>query len=257
MSDTRVDDPKRPVVETYDYTLFGNVEEHTVDGLHQAMARRLTASWREVPHVIHFDEVDITDLEADRKNRNDRCGNDAPRLSLLAFIVSAVSETLGSFSGFNASLDRDGKTLYRKAYRNIGIAVDTEAGLLVPVLHNVQDMNLAGIARGIAALADRARDGKLKNDDVEGGSFTVTNLGKLGGTGFAPIINAPEVAILGVARAQERPVVRGGKVVPRLILPLSLSYDHRVIDGAAAGRFMDALRNRLIKAFGSKDDESD
>lgn len=245
MSDTRVGDPKRPVVQTYDYTLFGDVDEHAVDGLHQVMARRLTASWREVPHVTHFDEIDITELEAHRKSSNDRRNDDMPRLSLLALILLAVSDTLGLFSDFNASLDPDGKTLYRKAYRNIGIAVDTDAGLLVPVLHNVQDMDLAGIASGIMALADRARNGKLRNTDVEGGSFTVTSLGRLGGTGFAPIINAPEVAILGVARAQERPVVLGDKVVPRLMLPLSLSYDHRVIDGAAAGRFMDALRNRL------------
>ncbi len=168
-----------------------------------------------------------------------------PRLSLLAYLVAAVSDTLGQFPDFNASLDPDGKTLYRKAYRNIGIAVDTPMGLLVPVLHNVQGMDLAAVARGIETLSDRARTGRLKNTDIEGGSFTVTSLGKLGGTGFAPIVNAPEVAILGVARAQERPVVRAGVVVVRLMLPLSLSYDHRVIDGAAAGRFLAELQARL------------
>lgn len=235
-----------PSVQTYDYTLFGDVEEHAVDGLHQVMARRLTASWRNVPHVTHFDEIDITDLDAHRRDMNDRQGDAAPRLSLLAMIVSAVSDALSEFPDFNASLDPDGKTLYRKSYRNIGIAVDTDAGLLVPVLRNVQDMGLADIAGGITALADRARGGKLKNDDIEGASFTVTSLGKLGGTGFAPIINAPEVAILGVARAQTRPMVHQGKVAPRLMLSLSLSYDHRVIDGAAAGRFMEALCNHLL-----------
>ena len=218
-----------------------------------AEARRLTARWREEPHVTHFDDVDITDLEEVRRDRNDTQGDTAPRLSLLAFIVSAVSETLAGFPDFNASIDPDGKTLYRKAYRNIGIAVDTDVGLLVPVLHNVQDMDLADIASGITALAGRARSGKLKNDDIEGASFTVTSLGKLGGTGFAPIINAPEVAILGVARAGMRAMVTEGKVIPRLMLPLSLSYDHRVIDGAAAGRFMEALRNHLLKLTGDND----
>ena len=242
MSDNTRDAPS---VQTYDYTLFGDVQERRVDGLHQVMARRLVASWRHVPHVTHFDEIDITDLDARRRDHNDRQGDTAQRLSLLALIVSAVSETLAEFPDFNASLDPDGKTLYRKAYRNIGIAVDTDAGLLVPVLRDVQGMDLAGISGGISALAERARSGKLKNDDIEGASFTVTSLGKLGGTGFAPIINAPEVAILGVARAGMRPVVQGNAIVPRLVLPLSLSYDHRVIDGAAAGRFMETLKNRL------------
>src|SRR5690554_6769611 len=126
-----------PSVQTYDYKLFGDVEEHPIDGLHQAMACRLTASWREVPHVTHFDDFDITDLESRRRKRNETQGNTAPRLSLLALIVSAVSEALSKFPDFNASIDPDGQTLYRKAYRNIGIAVDTDAGLLVPVLHNV------------------------------------------------------------------------------------------------------------------------
>ncbi|GGO50357.1 2-oxoacid dehydrogenases acyltransferase (catalytic domain) [Roseovarius pacificus] len=251
MSQAESDNRVMPSVQTYDYTLFGDVEEHSIDGLHQVMARRLTASWLEVPHVTHFDDVDITDLDAYLDDANSAGGVDTPRLSLLAVIVEAVSDTLGAFPDFNASLAADGKTLYRKVYRNIGIAVDTEAGLLVPVLHNVQDMGLESIASGIGALAERARNGKLRNDDIEGASFTVTSLGKLGGTGFAPIINAPEVAILGVARAQMRPMVQDGdKVLPRLMLPLSLSYDHRVIDGAAAGRFMEALRNRLLELPG-------
>lgn len=250
MSDTRPDQRQSPQVQTYDYALFGDVEAHAVDGLHQAMARRLAASWREVPHVTHFDEVDVTDLEIRRRKNDDKRGPDTPRLSLLAFVVAAVSDALGQFPDFNASLDTGGKTLYRKAYRNIGIAVDTPMGLLVPVLHNVQAMDLAAIASGIAALSERARTGHLKNPDIEGGSFTVTNLGRLGGTGFAPIINAPEVAILGVARAQERPVAHAGDVAVRLMLPLSLSYDHRVIDGAAAGRFMNALQARLASLSG-------
>jgi len=245
MSETTSKVYSAPSVQTYDYTLFGDVEVHAIDGLHQAMARRVTASWREVPHVTHFDEVDITELNAWRRNENDTQEEDAPRLSLLTFIVAAVSETLAEFPDFNASLDPDGKTLYRKSYRNIGIAVDTDAGLLVPVLHNVQEMDIADIASNITALAGSARNGTLKNDDIEGASFTVTSLGNLGGTGFAPVINAPEVAILGVARAARCPVVQDDKIVPRLILPLSLSYDHRVIDGAAAGRFMEAVCTRL------------
>ncbi len=235
------------MVETYEDVLFGEVKERAVDGLHQAMARRLTASWRKVPHVTHFDEIDITNLESRRENRNDMLDDDAPRLSLLAFIVLDVSETLGRFPDFNASVSADGKTLHRKAYRNIGIAVDTDAGLLVPVLHNVQDMDLA----------KHARSGPLKNDDVEGASFTVTSLGKLGGTGFAPIINTPEVAILSLAQAQMRPVVEGDKVTPHPLLPVSLSYDHGVIDGAAAGCFPEALRNRLLALPGDNDGAPD
>lgn len=257
MSQTGSDDHGRLSVQTYDYALFGDVEEHAIDGLHQVMARRLTASWREVPHVTHFDEVDITDLDARRRARNDVAGEDAPRLSLLAFIVSAVSGALHEFPDFNASIDPNGETLYRKKYRNIGMAVDTDMGLLVPVLRNVEDMDLAEIASSITALAARARGGKLKNEDIEGASFTVTSLGRLGGTGFAPIINAPEVAILGVSRAAMRPAVFEHKVVPRLMLSLSLSCDHRVIDGAAAGRFMETLRKRLLDlAKNMTDDEA-
>lgn len=243
MSESGATGSQSTAVMHYDYALFGAVETHPLDRLHQVMARRLAASWREVPHVTHFDAFDITDLEAQRKAQAG--SGAAPPASLLACLVAAVSRTLGQHADFNASLDPDGKTLYRKQYRNIGIAVDTEAGLLVPVLRDVQDMDLMGIDHGIAALAGRARNGQLRSEDVEGGSFTVTSLGRLGGTGFAPIINAPEVAILGLACAQEQPVVRAGQVVVRRMLPLSLSYDHRVIDGAAAGRFMAALRDSL------------
>ena len=245
MSEPSIAGPGRSMAEIPDYTLFGEVEMHAVDRLHQVMAARLTASWREVPHVTHFEEVDVTELEArrirDRGTRDPR----APRVSLLAFVVHAVSEALGNFPDINASLSPDGRTLVRKAYRNIGIAVDTPVGLLVPVLHNVQDMDPAAITDGIAALAERARAGRLRNEDIEGGSFTVSNLGRLGGTAFTPIINAPEVAILGVARVQERVMRRSDRFVARRMLPLCLSYDHRVVDGAMAGRFLQAIRERL------------
>ncbi|MFA5521949.1 MAG: 2-oxo acid dehydrogenase subunit E2 [Castellaniella sp.] len=245
MSEPSATSTRPAAVEHYDYTLFGSVETHALSRLRQLVARRMAASWREVPHVTHFDAVDVTDLEAHRRKTAAMRGPQSPAPSLLSYLVCAASRTLARFPDFNASLDPDGRTLHRKAYHNIGIAVDTPAGLLVPVLHNVQDMDLAAIAGGIAALAGRARSGDLKNEDVEGGSFTITSLGRLGGTGFTPIINAPEVAILGVSRIQEAPVVRDGRIVVRRLLPLSLSYDHRVIDGAAAGRFMAALAEQL------------
>lgn len=241
-------------VETYDYALFGEVDESSLDGIRQIIGRRMTASWQNVPHVTHHDEVDVTELESLRHQHNQGIDDGGQKLSTLSFIVKACICGLKEFPDVNASLDETGKTLHLKRYYNIGMAVDTPLGLIVPVLKNADMLGLSELAAGAAQLAGKARTGKLGFADTEGGTFTVTSLGKIGGTGFTPIINAPEVAIMGVSRMKQKPVEHDGKIALRLMLPLSFSYDHRVIDGAKAARFVgfvrDLLQNpdRLIQA---------
>ena len=236
---------KRMSVPTYDYTLFGEVEESSLDNIRQIIGQRMTASWQTVPHVTHHDEVDITDLENLRHRLNEAMGAGDQKLSPLSFIIKACISGLKEFPDVNASLDETGKILYLKRYYNIGMAVDTKDGLIVPVLKEADGLSVSGIAAVAAKLAEKARSGTLGFADAEGGTFTVTSLGKIGGTAFTPIINAPEVAILGVPRARKKPVEYGGEIALRLMLPLSLSYDHRVIDGAKAARFMGFVRDLL------------
>lgn len=235
----------RVSVPSYDYSLFGKVEDVPLDSIRQIIGRRMTASWQNVPHVTHHEEVDITDLEKLRHQRNEAAGAAGQKLSSLAFIIKACVAGLKEFPDVNASLGVSGKTLHLKRYYNIGMAVDTPAGLIVPVLKGAGEMDVSEIAVKVAQLADKARTENLNFADAEGGTFTVTSLGKIGGTAFTPIINAPEVAILGVSRAREKPVAHEGKIALRLILPLSLSYDHRVIDGAMAAGFMGFIRDHL------------
>lgn len=235
---------KRPSVSSYDYALFGEVEKHPLDNIRQIIGRRMAASWQNVPHVTHHDNVDISDLEALRHQLNDKA-KDSVRISTLSFIVKACLAGLKEYPDFNSSLDETGENLFLKRYFNIGIAVDTPGGLIVPVLKNADKLSLQDLALSMATLAERARTGQLSFADAEGGTFTVTSLGKIGGTAFTPIINAPEVAIMGVSRARKLPVEFEGKIALRLILPLSLSYDHRVIDGAKAARFMGFVRDLL------------
>ncbi|MBC58375.1 MAG: hypothetical protein CL814_15775 [Confluentimicrobium sp.] len=239
----------RLTVPTYDYSLFGKVEERPLDNIRQIVGRRMAASWQNVPHVTHHDEADITALEAARHDFN-TSNPDGPKLSALSFIVMACLAGLKEFPDFNASLGDTGKTIFLKEYYNIGIAVDTPAGLIVPVLKDADSLSVSELAAAVAALAEKARSGKLGYADTEGGTFTVTSLGKIGGTAFTPIINAPEVAIMGVSRAQRKPVEHEGEVALRTMVPLSLSYDHRVIDGAKAARFMGFVRDRLADAGG-------
>lgn len=235
---------EHPSVQRYDYSLFGKVETAPLDKIRQIIGRRMTASWQNVPHVTHHDEVDITDLEALRHQHNDR-SKDEVSLSTLSFVIKACLAGLKEYPDFNSSLDELGEKLFLKQYCNIGIAVDTPVGLIVPVLRNADRMSLEEIASSTAILAENARTGQLSFADAEGGTFTVTSLGRIGGTAFTPIINAPEVAIMGVSRARQKPVEFKGKIALRLILPLSLSYDHRVIDGAKAARFMGFVRDLL------------
>ncbi len=240
-------DPARPRVETYDYALFGPVDVRPLSRIRQVIARRLEASWANVPHVAQFDEVDITRLQALRARCLPKAQASGIKLTLLAFAMRACANALKEFPEFNASLDASGKSLVLKRYCHIAFAAETPVGLLAPVLRDVDKKGLFEVARGIDELALKAKAGRLALSDAEGGCFTVSNLGALGGTGFTPVINAPEVAILGMARAGPKVVEVGGAIVLRPILPLSLVYDHRVIDGAAGARFLAFVKQQLAE----------
>ncbi|MDI3260558.1 MAG: dihydrolipoyllysine-residue acetyltransferase [Sinobacteraceae bacterium] len=224
--------PKIPAV---DFAQFGPVETRPLARIRKLSAAHLHRAWLNVPHVTQTDEADITELEAFRKAQSAELGL---KLTLLPFIMKAVSVALAAYPEFNSSLAPDGETLILKKYCHIGFAADTDMGLVVPVVRDVDKKGIAALARECAELAARAREGKLKAEDMKGGCFSISSLGGIGGSHFTPIVNAPEVAILGVSRATLKPVWDGGQFQPRLMLPLSLSYDHRVIDGAAAARFI-------------------
>jgi pyruvate dehydrogenase E2 component (dihydrolipoamide acetyltransferase) len=236
--------PKLPVV---DHAAFGPVETRPLSRVQRISGPRLQASWINIPHVTQFDEADITDLEALRQALKPEAAAQGVKLTPLAFVVAACVRALQEFPGFNASLDESGQNLVFKKYFNLGFAADTPQGLMVPVIRDADRKDIYAIARDLAALSERARSGKLAAADMQGGCFTVSSLGGIGGTAFTPIINPPEVAILGVSRSVMRPVWRDGAFVPRLMLPLSLSYDHRVIDGAAGVRFTSGLARRLVE----------
>lgn len=226
-----------PAVPEVDFSKFGQTELKPLSRVQRISGPRLHASWVNLPHVTQFDEADITETERARKDLKGDAEKEGAKLTPLAFILRACVKALREFPQFNASLHADGQQLVMKQYYNIGFAVDTPGGLVVPVIKGLEGKSLFQVARELGDLSEKARDGKLAAADMQGGSFTVSSLGSLGGTFFTPIINAPEVAILGVSRHAMQPVWRDGEFVPRLMLPLSLSYDHRVIDGAAAVRF--------------------
>ena len=236
--------PKLPVV---DHAAFGPVETRPLTRVQRISGPRLQASWINIPHVTQFDEADITELEALRNALKPQAAERGVKLTPLAFVVAACVRALQQFPGFNASLDESGQNLVFKKYFNLGFAADTPQGLLVPVIRDADRKDIYAIAADLAALSERARGGKLGGADMQGGCFTVSSLGGIGGTAFTPIINPPEVAILGVSRSVMRPVWRDGTFQPRLMLPLSLSYDHRVIDGAAGVRFTTWLADCLAK----------
>jgi pyruvate dehydrogenase E2 component (dihydrolipoamide acetyltransferase) len=218
-----------------DFGRFGPIETRALSRIRKISAANLARNWVMIPHVTQHDEADVTDLEAFRVRLNEERARDAPKVTLLAFLVKACAAALKRFPEFNASLDGD--SLVLKRYYNIGFAADTPNGLVVPVVKEADRKGVLEIAGDLAELAARARDGKLSAADMQGGTFSISSLGGIGGTAFTPIIQAPEVAILGVSRAAMRPVWDGRAFSPRLVLPLSLSYDHRVVDGAAAARF--------------------
>lgn len=222
-----------------DFAKFGPVELKPLLRIQKMAGANLHRNWVMIPHVTQFDEADITELEAGRKKFNKIKQKDGAKLTILAFLMEATVAALKEFPNFNSSLDGGSGNinLVIKKYYHIGFAVDTSHGLMVPVIRDVDQKNIVATAEEMGDLAERAREGKLKPAEMQGSGFTISSLGGIGGTAFTPIINAPEVAILGASRANIKPVYCDGKFVPRLMLPLSLSYDHRVIDGASAARF--------------------
>ena len=224
-----------------DHSKFGEVETVALSRIQKISGAHLHRSWVTVPHVTQFDDADITELEAFRKSLAREAENKAVRLTPLVFLMKAAVSALREFPGFNASLDSSGENLVMKKYFHIGIAVDTPNGLVVPVVRDVDQKGIFELAAELGDISLRARDGKLSPTDMQGGCFTISSLGGIGGTNFTPIVNAPEVAILGVSRSKMQPVYIDGEFVPRLMLPLGLSYDHRVIDGAQAARFTSYL----------------
>ena len=234
-----------PPIPTVDFSRFGEIETRPLSRIKRISGPHLHRAWVNVPHVTNHDEADVTELEAFRRSIKDEAAARGVRITLLAFVTKAVAATLAEYPTFNASLGPGGDTLIVKKYVHIGIAVDTPNGLMVPVLRDADRKGVYDIAREMAELGARARDGALKSDELQGGTFTISSLGGIGGTAFTPIINAPEVAILGLSRSRMTPVWDGSGFEPRLMLPLDLSWDHRVVDGAEAARFLAHLARLL------------
>jgi len=234
-----------PAIPEVDFSNFGQVDERPLSRIKKISGAHLTACWLNIPHVTQFDEADITALEAFRREQKGVAAQQDIRLTFLPFLMKACVGALREMPDFNSSLTPDGESLVYKQYFNIGVAVDTPNGLMVPVIRGVDGKGVFELARELMALSARAREGKLLPADLQGGCFSISSLGGVGGTAFTPIVNAPEVAILGVSRSVMKPVWDGEAFQPRLMLPLSLSYDHRVIDGAQAARFTTLLAGLL------------
>ena len=234
-----------PAWPEVDYAKFGPIESKPLARIQKLSGPYLHRNWISIPHVTQFDEADITDLEAFRKAQTVETEKKGFKLTMLAFLMKACVTALRQYPQFNSSLDKSGENIIIKKYFHIGVAVDTPGGLVVPVVRDADRKGVFDIARELSDISKLARDGKLKPGDMQGGTFSISSLGGIGGTAFTPIINAPEVAILGVSRSATRPVWNGKEFAPRLILPLSLSYDHRVIDGATAARFSAYLASVL------------
>ncbi|MCY3964927.1 MAG: dihydrolipoyllysine-residue acetyltransferase [Acidobacteria bacterium] len=230
-----------PPVPQIDFSKFGPVESQPLSRIRKLAAANLHRSWLNVPHVTQHDEADITELEAFRRAHLDEARERGVRLTLLAFLMKAASVSLNEFPEMNSSLAPDGESLILKRYIHLGVAVDTPDGLVVPVVRDVDRKGVYELAEELTEVSGRARERKLRPADIQGASFTISSLGGIGGTAFTPIVNAPEVGILGVSRSVRRPVYVGAGLAPRLMLPISLSYDHRVIDGAYAVRFTSHL----------------
>ena len=245
LSGSRKEGHGLPKVAAYDYSKFGEIETKQLTKIQQISGPRLQASWINLPHVTQHDLADITDIEAARIKLKSLKKNKNIKISPLAYVIKACAEVIKDFERINSSLSEDGKQIIIKKYINIGFAADTENGLVVPVIKDVKNKSLIEIASELMTLSKQAREGKLSLQNMEGATFTISSLGGIGGTAFTPIVNAPEVAILGLSRSSIQPIWDGGEFQPRLMLPLSFSYDHRVIDGAYAVRFTTALCNQL------------
>ncbi|MGZ8928085.1 MAG: dihydrolipoyllysine-residue acetyltransferase [Methylobacter sp.] len=234
-----------PAMPSVDFSQFGEVEERKLSKIKRLTGQNLSRVWLNLPMVTYHDEVDITEMEAFRNALNAEKSKDDVKITGLIFIIKALIAAVEQFPQFNASLSADGENLILKKYLNIGIAVDTPNGLVVPVLRNVKHKGINELSAELAETSNRARLGKLMPAEMQGGCITISSLGGIGGTAFTPIVNAPEVAILGVTRAKMQPVWNGKEFVPRLMLPLDLTYDHRVIDGVEGAKFMAAIKQYL------------
>jgi len=230
-----------PQVPAVDFSQFGEIETVAMSKIHKLTAANMQRNWLNVPHVTQFDEADITELETFRKSLKDEGEKRGVRVTPVSFLIKALAASLQANPEFNRSLAGDGENYIQKHYCHIGMAVDTPRGLVVPVIKNANEKGIWEISAEITSLATSAREGKLKPADMQGGCFTLSSLGAIGGNGFTPIVNSPEVGILGVSKSQIKPVWDGAEFVPRMMLPLALSYDHRVINGGDAGRFMTYL----------------
>jgi pyruvate dehydrogenase E2 component (dihydrolipoamide acetyltransferase) len=234
-----------PPVPVINFEQFGDIKTEDLSRIKKISGKHLHACWLNIPHVTQFDEADITELEEFRKENKDMAAKRGVNLTPLVFIIKAVVASLKMFPEFNASLSEDKESLILKNYYNIGVAVDTPNGLMVPVIKDVDKKGFIELAGELGEISQRARDGALTAKDLQGGTFSISSLGGIGGSFFTPIVNAPEVAILGVGRHKMKPEWNGKEFVPRLMLPLSISYDHRVIDGAAGARFTVMLNQML------------
>ncbi len=230
--------PAKPATEQIDFSKWGPVTKKSITPLRQVIARRMWENWNAIPHVTQFDEADFTRLNELRKKFAAEYETKGTKLTLTPLVLKAVAATLKKHPSFNSSLDEVANEIILKDYIHLGIAVDTDAGLIVPVIRDVDKKSVLELAKELEQLAQKARDRKVTGDELKGGTFTISNQGAIGGAHFTPIVNKPEVAILGLGRGAMKPVVRDGKVEVRMLTPLGLSYDHRVIDGGAAARFI-------------------
>ncbi len=243
--------PAKPVAEPIDFSKWGSVTKKPLTPLRQVIARRMTENWNAIPHVTQFDDADITGLLALRKKYVAEYEKKGARLTVTSFVLKAVVEALKKHPIFNSSLDEAANEIVFKEYFHIGIAVDTEFGLIVPVIRDLDKKDLVQISKDLEEVATKARERKVSGEDLKGGTFTISNQGGIGGAHFTPIVNKPEVAILGLGRAVAKPVAREGRVEIRTLMPIGLSYDHRVIDGGVAARFtVDLLK--AIESFDEK-----
>ena len=243
--------PAQVVAESVDFSKWGSVTKQPLSPLRKVISRRMVENWNAIPHVTQFDDADITALLPLRKKYLEAYEKKGARLTVTCFVLKAVADTLKKYPIFNSSLDEAAQEIVLKNYIHIGIAVDTEFGLIVPVIRDVDKKDLVQLAQELESLATKARERKVTGDELKGGTFTISNQGGIGGAHFTPIVNKPEVAILGLGRAVAKPVVRDGQIVIRNLMPIGLSYDHRVIDGGIAARFtVDLLK--AIESFEEK-----
>jgi len=239
--------------ELPDFSKQGNIRREKMDTIRKITARAMAGSWQSIPHVFQFDKADVTELEKFRKEYSKYVEKQGAKLTVTAILLKLTAEALRKFPKFNASVDMKNEEIIYKEYVNIGVAVDTDRGLLVPVIRDADKKSITELSLELNEMAEKARNKKIKPDELQGANFTISNLGGIGGTNFTPIVNRPAVAILGVSRSQMEPVFMDGEFKPRMMLPLSLSYDHRLIDGADGARFLrwlcEAMQNPLVTMF--------